>query len=290
MSLTLPICVATPDDCVPPGIYRDMPAHDYHRMNAVPSGLVKVMAKHAPIHVLDWLTTPQSTPSAQMRFGTAVHAAILEPDVYAAAPTISGLKSNAQAQTFARYEREHGPVILAEGWSDSIARIRSNVYALEDAPDWGCGDRELTIVWDETTASGFKIRCKARIDYVCDGWLVDVKTTRSIEPTRFAKDAHELMYHVSIAGHYSRAYEAAGELDPDFWQGGVTDSSILAIENEAPYDAVMLTCTERWTRYGRRVWAQALDRLAYCLAMNDWPGAAAETRELDLPSYAGVDE
>jgi exodeoxyribonuclease VIII len=260
-------------------------------MNAVSSGLVKLMASAAsPIHARHWLDSEPKKPTAAMRFGTAVHAAILEPDVYAAAPTIAGLKPGATADTFARHEREHGPVVLAEGWAEQIESILGIMESDRGGfPDWDCGERELVVVWDETTASGFQVRCKARLDYYCEDWLADIKTARSIEPDKFARDAYSFGYHIQLGGHYSRACEEAAEFLPANF-GGTPDITIVAVENEPPNDIAVFDVSERWARHGRQVWGDAIDRLAYSLAMDDWPDSSQHRQELDLPPYIGDDE
>lgn len=284
MTLTLPICPRTPAECPPPGVYFNAPASDYHSWNAVSSGLVKHYAASTPKEVRYGFGEAPKPPSAAMRFGTAVHAALLEPSAYAAATEIAGLKPNAQPATFARHDKEHGPIILAEGWRDQIAAICDSVSTLDDCPDFTAGHNELAIVWDHETLGGYLIRCKALIDHLDDDGLVDVKTTRFLTPADVRRDFHKLRYGISIAGHYATAARAAPELDC----GEDLPLSILAIQNEPPFDAAVYHATEEWCDYWNGEWEHNLNGLAECLALDDWPGVAGvcDDLKLEVPEYA----
>ncbi|MDF1703039.1 MAG: PD-(D/E)XK nuclease-like domain-containing protein [Planctomycetota bacterium] len=276
MTLHLPLCPRTPDECPPPGIYRDIPGSDYHAWNAVSSGLVKRLHNDAPIHALHSFNSEPKLPTAAMRLGTALHAAFLEPEVYAAATTIDGLKPNAQPATFARHEKEHGPLILAEGWHDDITGMVTNLQRQPKCPRFDEGHRELCIVWDQPTSDGFTVRCKARIDHFHDGVMSDIKTARSIDPHEFGTQAYKLGYPISFA-HYTQALSCHFD---------VSKCLIPCVETAAPFDAAVYECSRAWLDRGLSQWAAAINKLATCLALDNWPGAGEGVEELELPGWA----
>lgn len=272
----LPICLATPKPCPGPGIYDNVPAADYHAWNAVSSGTLKRMAHTSPAHVWSYFNAKKKPPTADMRFGTAVHAAILEPDLWASAVTIKGLSPKATAATFEKHAKDHGPIILAEGWRDMIERIVENVLSLDDLPQLSSGVAERCVVWDVYTDSGLTVRCKSRMDWCNDNTMLDIKTTRNLAPSAFSRDAHNLGYHISLA-HYAASMASVGN-EPE-------NVHILAIETQPPFDCGVLRCSEKWLEYGREQWAKALDKLAYCIEMNEWPGYVNAGDELELPAW-----
>lgn len=272
-------------DCPEPGIYRDVLNEDYHRWRAVNAGAIKGVSGGTPLSFRHSLDREDTGPTATLMFGSAVHAMLLEPEVFAAAPTIKGLKPNAQAATFARHCKEHGPLVLAEGWMDQFEIIAARLSVISgELPHWRDGDCELCIVWDHETEFG-PVRCKARLDWCMEGWLIDVKTARRIDPLGFSRDAYDHGYPLQL-WHYTEAYAAAGRMGLDFWPHGVTDTNILCIQNNEPFDVCLYRPTDAWLNSGSRRWLEGLNKLAYCIEMDDWPGVAPDgPLELELPSW-----
>lgn len=281
MTLHLPESPRLSGPIPDPGTYHDMPNDDYHALRAVSSGFLKLVGHRAPIHARHWLESEPGLPSAAMRLGTALHAALLEPEVYAAAPTIEGLKPGAKPETFAKHANEHGPVILAEGWSTAIAEMCENLQDLEHCPDFDRGSSELVIVWDEETLSGYEIRCKARVDHYQAEILYDLKTARSANPDEFGKQSWNLGYHLSLA-HYKAGLESAGN--------DVSDIMLLVTETEPPYDSGAYKVSDDLLERGVQSRAEALDKLAWCLELDEWPGSCwkhdGSPVELAAPAWA----
>ena len=59
-------------------IVENLPALAYHSDDAVGSSLIRYLQKSTPLHALEMLATPMASPA--MSLGTALHAAILEPE------------------------------------------------------------------------------------------------------------------------------------------------------------------------------------------------------------------
>jgi len=59
-------------------IVENLPAQAYHSDDAVGSSLIRKLQTSTPMHALEMLATPMASPA--MSLGTALHAAILEPE------------------------------------------------------------------------------------------------------------------------------------------------------------------------------------------------------------------
>jgi len=138
--------------------------------------------------------------------------------------------------------------------------------------------RELSVYWHEETASG-TILCKARVDMLHDGHLVDLKTTRSAAPGRFARDMHNMGYHVSL-DYYRHGLVQSGEQPPE-------EASIVAVEKTDPYLCAVYGMDESDLLLGREVWRAGLELIAAHRTADDSRGGYSERREtIRLPGYA----
>src|SRR5690606_26886762 len=77
------LTVVQPTAEVPePGLYPDVPADVYHRWPAASQTVLKIMRDRSPAHARQYMLTPPE-PTPAMVLGAAIHAAILQPDVFA---------------------------------------------------------------------------------------------------------------------------------------------------------------------------------------------------------------
>lgn len=264
-----------------PGVYRNTPADEYHSWAAVSSSMAKSMSGGALV-CKRFMDKPGSIPTAAMRFGTAIHAALFEPELFMAATEIKGLKPNAQAETFQKHADKHGPLILAEGWGSQIRAICEVVdnhpYASELCDG---GEAEVSVVWDEVTTSGRTIRCKARLDYLKPLRLVELKSCdhKYLDPDSFTSHAWKMGYHTQI-GHEWRAWCSMARLRSD---AGVT---ILAVSSTEPFECVVYEPDDGWILAGLDQWSKNLDAIACCLERDEWPGMATEPVSLEIPGWA----
>lgn len=256
---------------------------EYLDLDGVNSSTLKEL-RRSPLHCF-WRMNHSRSDTAPLALGRAVHTALLEPadfsERYAVAPKVDR-RTKAGKAAWADFQEQAGDRELlgtddAET-VDSIAQAVTNdglASSLLDMP----GQSEVSIVWNDA-ATG--LRCKARLDrYAQDSRgpvIIDVKTTRSITPDGFARDAARYGYHLQAA-YYCRAVRS---LEP----GRSPRLLFLVVETLPPFAvAVYRLGVESFAR-GENLADELLDKYAACEAAGVWPGPTTSVQDLELPAWA----
>ena len=231
---------------LPEGIYRSDPAINQSYLKDV----LERSVLHARI---------QRQPTAAMRLGTAVHCAVLEPDVFAAQyvdgggmppkPEGDGRKKEvrvareAWAGEIAAWEAAHeGMDVLTEsewvavqGMKDALERHRE-VAAMFSVPHV-C---ESSLKWDDAETG---ITCKARLDYYSEefGIAGDLKTTQDASPAAIARSVAKWGYHVQAGFYLDGLRELTGR-DCAF--------HFIFVESSAPHGVVVAKLSESACEFG----------------------------------------
>ena len=228
----------------------------------------------------------QPVPAPALRFGTAVHAAVLEPltftELYTEAPSLSRTtKAGKEAWAAAA---ESGKELLT---TDELAQISAICTALDRHPAASqalsvSGLNEATYI---TTDPGTGIGIKCRPDRITEsGWLVDLKTTRDASAPAFAKSVANFGYHVQAA-FYMHCLDILGERPKGF--------VIVAVEKEPPHAVQVFRISASAIQHGTREMFRLLGTLNDCLqtysASEPWPAYSPEVVDLDLPPWAVKD-
>lgn len=271
--------------CPPPGLYHSVPAAVYFSWDALSNSTLTDFAEDSPAHHIWRKNNPKPSTEAQI-FGTACHSAILEPEQFLLS-YFRGKKinkqSNAGKEAHAAQLREAAGRILLEAPDyDDVLKCRDAVMAnpkarkiIESCPPQM---REVCLVWDDKLTG---IRCKARLDLVCDmpsfGMIADLKSTVSAQPSRFSKAVYELGYHRQ-AVQYLEGLAAHDMFLEHF--------VFIAFEKDAPFvtktyrldDDAMILATEQRNRL--------LVRYAECADTGIWPGYGEHLEDIGLPRWA----
>lgn len=238
-----------------------------------------------------------------MQFGSLYHSYILEPDDFHKRNVVmddaisagiieqaiaSGSKTNATShrdtgfanlkayKDFVEAMRQAGKNILSER---EISKMAGMQAALMDDADIAAHfeakrDTELTVLFGYPVGGGEFIQCKARLDMVTDGRIVDLKTAREVSPVRFAKAARGYGYDKQAA-FYLRAAQSAG-LD-------VESFAFLAQEKKAPYLAALHVMPSDWLAFAAKEVAANVYRMADHIRRGSWPSYGMS--ELMPPSW-----
>lgn len=244
-----------------------------------PSSL-KVLARKSPLHYKWSLTHPREETDA-MRFGTAVHCAVLQPDVYAAryATRPKGLKfTTADGKAWRQEQGER--VILDTDEGEKIAAIVEALRSSRVAgPYLAHGRVEQPIYW---TDPDFNFALKGRPDLVTDtGILVDLKTARDLSPHKVASQAIDLGYLFSAAMYFDGL--TANGTKP---RGTV----LVYVETAAPFDVVVYRLDDDALSHGRDEYKAALEKLTDCLETGEWPGRFPDVTPFVIPRWATPEE
>lgn len=258
-----------------------MEFRDYQKIEAVNASSLKVLALKSPLHYLYAMTHPQPETDA-MRFGTAVHAAVLEPDKFATAYTVRPDDMDYRTKAGKDWREEqiaNGRLILTADDNDRIIQMRDSIMSHPRCRSIIEGATvETTIRWqDEETG----VLCKGRIDIVNGGILADLKTTKDIRSRKFVYSTLDFGYALSMAFYHDGLIANGIDIDEVF---------LIAIETAAPFDCAPYQLDDEWLELGRAQYRDALVLLKRCQERNEWPGMCPESAYLPFPKWAVPDD
>ena len=285
------------DTHIPAGLYLHESEATYHgdREGVLSCSAMKQLLR-SPAHYQAWATAPMDSGQTEsQRFGKAFHAAILEPERFAAdymvlpedaprRPSISqreAVKPSPASVEAIRYwdaiERA-GKVILSQ---DDMTRIAAMLASVHDHPMARLlvkgGHGEVSLRWtDEVTG----LRCKARADYYREApkrYVLDVKTCADASPEAFAKAVHNFGYHLQHA-HYADGFRTLGLPLDGFY--------LLAVETEAPFVCQPYYLDAEAEGKGFALRTKAAATLKRCMESGRFPGYSDDLAPLRLPAWA----
>jgi hypothetical protein len=227
---------------------------------------------------------PGDTDTASRGMLRAVHALVLEPDVFGRDFAVCAMRRDARTKAYQEFLAEHdGKTILNEREYADASVIADAVRAypaaarLLDHPD---AQPEFILRW-ECSVTGQP--CKGRADYLLvagnRATLIDLKTVRSVNPREMGRDAAKMLYHGQLA-HYADGVRAMYPEVEHVAQG------ILAVEGNAPHDVGLYMLDEAAQYAGKAFRDGLMRRLAECIESNSYPGQCPDPADLSLPSWA----
>ena len=217
-------------------------------------------------------------PTPAMRFGTELHAAVLEPQTWQPVTvpgeflTASGARSTKKeaADWFAA-----NPDALTEA---EVANIRDCASMVRAHPEVDrvlavCPNREQPIFWTDQQTG---LECKAKPD-AYGRYLLDVKTTScDWTPRGFANEILSRKYHGQLA-FYAEGLAANGV--------HVEQVGIIFVQNSAPWDVALVWLGDDWLQAGAGLVRKALAEVQLCQDIGA-TGAFPAAVELELPKWA----
>jgi hypothetical protein len=223
----------------------------------------------------------------EMRFGTAFHTALLEPERFKReygvlpefwGPTKDGKPS--QQSAAAKQKRaeflaaNEGTIWLDQEDMDNIVGMLNSVANNPKVKKYGIlsgGEREKIIEFEYRGR-----KCKGRMDIYHESHplfgvvCTDLKTTKNGHPVFFAKDVHNSDYDgqfgfYDIPKPFNKAFS-------------------LTVEKEFPWVSEVYDMTH-WIALGRRKVDKAFDILDACEATGDFYGYTEELSGLPIPAW-----
>jgi exodeoxyribonuclease VIII len=197
----------------------------YFDIDAVSATLLKSVIKQSPVHAEERMKS--FVPTANMKLGTAFHAAILEgeewDELIAVSPMVDR-RTKAGKEAHAKFlETVADKTVITPDQCDLMEAMQTSCLA----------HPEVQLLFEKCYATEMQIEfefdgidCKAMIDMVDDkGTIVDIKTTQDASPEAFMKQSANLHYHLQLAW-YARA------MNLDLRD---VNAYIIAVENTAPH-------------------------------------------------------
>lgn len=258
-----------------PGVYASVPFSKYLECKAVSRSELCVILDKSPMHCLAKRGQSARASSEALSRGRAVHTLLQEPELFAATFERGPINpkseeeygGNTKAWREAEQEAEsRGKCLYSEAWA-----VPAMVAAIQNNPECGrilAGKPliEATLIWKDP-ASG--VLCKARPDnlQMAAGIMLDVKTTESAHPLRFARSCVDYGYF-DQAAHYQNGVKVL--------TGSLVEPWLIPVEVDAPHAVAAYRVAddsgddETMSTARMRV-AYALAKIAECEKSGKWP-------------------
>jgi len=276
-----------------PGYYEDMPAQDYFDVEAMSQSGAKKILRSPEHYILD--RKEQKEPTPNMILGTAIHAALLEPDRFpllviqgaenaparptkaqlnAAKPSPAALASIAYWKAFD--EANKGKIVLDPetyarciGARDAVRRKPRCMRLIEETSP------EASLFWID---GEYQVRMKARLDLRAFGGIADLKSTGDASPDEFVRSCVKFGYHVQAANYFSGC-EHVLDYTPAFF-------ALIAVETDPPYGVGLYAMPTAAIQAGGVLMRVAMERYAEAIATGVWKGYDEAIVELKFPKWA----
>jgi hypothetical protein len=304
-----------------PGLLA-MPSDDYHANQSLGhSALLKLL--RSPAHYREYVTTTHE-PTAAMAFGTALHAAVLEPDVFGseyavfdetlldgALQTIDDYKVAAEALAVKvgkmRKDEIKAAIKAADVESrfkfreDEIARLYGGKTILSAEQMTAIQSIQVNISKHAGAArrlangasemSGFwvdsetGVQCKIRPDWLAMDEAGEIVAILDVKTT---KDS-------SIGGFGKSVANLGYDVQAAYYTDGLREIIgkevpflFLAVESDSPHNVALYRADPEMLEVGRKKYRAGLMLMKWCQESGQWPGyqPGGEEELISLPAWA----
>jgi len=252
--------------------------HDRKEYRAFPA-LNQSAAKHLLVsaaHYQAYINAPQEETKA-LRFGTYVHAAVLEPDtlgdLYATAPECDRRTKEGKEIWAAFSTANKGKTILDAEESATGHLVASSArHAL----------KVHGVTFDETEVMYHVdyngIPLKAAIDGVAGDYLWDIKTTEDASAAGMLKAIRNPQYKYNLQAYWYRiVYELATGKRPLGFR-------FLFVEKEPPFATAVCEIGPELMSWAVADFEKAVNLYRECSASGVWPASPAAVQVIDVKS------
>ena len=229
---------------------------------------LKLAGTKSPAHLRALLDGAEEDPTYAMERGSATHAILFGTSRVTSYP--GAVRRGKEWEAF---EKENADaIILTRNDHEKALRMADALRKHAGAMDILAGQLETTLRW---TDCGIRRRCTP--DAVVPGsHAAELKTCATADPARFTWQAIRYGYHAQLADQLA-GIRTVGTL------GTVTDAYIVAIEATEPHPITILKLTPRALEQGAKLARLWFERVATCLATEQWPPYAQDVVELNVP-------
>lgn len=267
-----------------PGIYAGIPNEQYHAGPGISQSALSVVSR-SPLHYWAQYIDPDREarePSPAMKLGSAIHAAVLEPDLFAQryvpAPKVDRRTKEGKSiweELVALADQNGAELLPADDFRTCQAiaqQVRSHPTARKVFAN---GQAEMSCYWTDRETG---LLCRCRPDWLSMPIIVDLKSTDDASASAFQRSAWNYRYWMQAAWYIDGVEQATG-LRPDAF-------IFAAFEKSAPYACAFYFADEAMLEIGRREYRKLLHQLADCISSDTWPGYDTAVTALGVPSWA----
>jgi hypothetical protein len=280
--------IELPDFLKTPGLHPNVSHEAYHgRYLGVVSKSALDLVNRSPAHYKAWAdgddVEDEDEESDALLFGRAFHCSLLEPERYAKTfafePDFGDCRKKDNKAVRDAWRADHAShELIPEGAGRAIERMVASVRAhpLAGKMVREEGESELTLSWkDEETG----LLCKSRADYYVRRlrMVLDAKSALNASYKAFRRDIPKYRYHVQDA-LYRAGFAAIEEPIQHF--------VFIAVEKTPPFAVALYTLDADAIGKGYSAARRDMEKLAECVASNEFPGYPPGITEIELPEWA----
>ena len=254
---------------IPQGAYSGINNHEYHALHSYwSSSALKELIQKSPSHfkskyIDSW---PESLDTPAMRIGSAVHALVLEPEMFNREFGVLGFEIDRRTKegkaAWADFQSSNfGKTLLTFDESKTALSMAHSVLNNSRIKPYikECL-KEVSLFW-ECPFTGLKFR--ARPDGFCEDFKIELKTTKTASPFGFTRQISSLNYSLQVA-HYAKGLEQVLNLK-------MGREFFIIVENEAPFVSEIYEVSENMLTLGHEQWLRAATELEAGVKNNHWP-------------------
>lgn len=253
-------------------VIKDLSFESYLARRAVSKSSLWTLHTRSPAHA-----RVEKEESNAMKMGTAVHCAVLEPDVFEER-FVRG-PDDRRGNKWKEALDEHGARLLTSGDYDDALAVRD--VLMRDPVIrrlTGAGVvREASAFWtDEETG----LECRIRPDAYDPkrALMADLKMTTDARGEKWRQRVEDFGYHLQEPW-YSDGWPLAGG-------GEVAAFCFIVVEDKPPFEFNIFELEPAAAEEGRAIGRAALRRWAECRSTDRWPGYERGVKALDLRPWA----
>lgn len=259
-----------------PGIYHNLSNADYHADPAIGSTSVKQISV-SPANL--YFNPFKGSKSAHI--GSAIHAAILEPDVYTRDFYLLPDGLDRRSADYKAAVSEYGSdFVLVGGEVETVNRMVESARMNSDFVDYmrSPGKSEISM-FATCDITGLNLKC--RFDRLSESYPypLDVKSCRDASERGFSSAFGQYHYHIQAAFYLHVLRLVTGR--------DLNQFCFFAVENTPPYRNCMYYIGEESLERGRKQMFEALEKLAECMESESarYEGIVLPSSEINIPSY-----
>lgn len=271
------------EDKHPTGLV-DISNDDYHAGPGISKSHLDAIAEKSPLHYWHKYINPErerAEPTTAMKLGTAIHSAILEPDLFATnfvqAPAFNRRTKEGRALAEEFEAKNEGKTVLTPEDHQTCLTIRDRVYAHPLAAGLLKDGKAEQSYYANDPETGELIKC--RFDYLLDSgeMAIDVKSAIDASPAGFGRAVGNLRYDVAPAWYFDVLDVLYGEV-PDHWVW-------LVVEKEPPYAIGIYYVLPEMVQRAREAARRDFMRIVECKQKDHWPDYALNIQAVELPGW-----
>lgn len=227
---------------------------------------------------------PEKEPTEAMKFGTAAHTMLLEPEKfrkkYIEMPDFGDFRSskNKAERDAWLSDQPPGAIICTKEDLECLVGISQSLLKHPIAKDIFKDGVCEAIGYYRDPVTGFK--CRVKPDFVSKSWqaVVDFKTARDARKHYFSKTIWENRYDIQLAMYSHGVREISN------WQ---SENRVWVVaEKKRPYPVWVYVADKNMNDIADSDYRKGLDGILSCLVANNYNFYQEAAEEISLPRYA----